>query len=701
MKPNFSGYVTKANLQCADGRTIKHGAFAHQDGKEVPVVYQHVHTDIEQVLGHALLSEREGGTWGDIFLNPDTPSAKTADSLVKHGDIKKFSIWAKDLVERGMDVVKGEIQEVSLVLAAKNPGANIENYNNVLAHSGLLEEDVLLIIGGEIEHSSIEDDEKPAEKTEEKPEAPAEKPAEDKPEEKPEEGDGPTVAEVLDTLSENQRTAVNSVIDDIVTEAVTEALAEEPQVQHDNIDSSKKGTKMARNAFDRSKNTATGEALPELKHDDMSAILTAAKGPSGQGGDNAVTSLRELVRSQRGKELLHADTYGIDNIEVLFPDAQALMNTPKFIDRRQEWVKTFLNGTSHSPFSRVKTMYADITADEARARGYIKAGQKVEEVFPVFKRTTGPALIYKKQKLDRQDIIDITDFDVVAWLKVEMRGKLDEELARAALFGDGRPTMVGAELNPDKIVDPGAANTSGDGIRAILNDNDLYTGTFNIEMDTSLKGIEWNKMLDGVTEAGEFYRGSGNKTAFVSFRTATRLLTMRDEFGHRIYKNLSEVAGDMDVSKIERVPTELMPEDVLAVVLDLSDYNFGTDAGGQVTLFDDFDIDFNQYKYLMEVYLSGALTLPYSAQVFKAIPVSSTEVTPAFFSFTNPDTVEYVAQTGVIYSLTEGGAAIIADVVLAADTEQVIYARPDTGYHFPSNLDQVDERLYTYGDPTT
>jgi hypothetical protein len=312
-------------------------------------------------------------------------------------------------------------------------------------------------------------------------------------------------------------------------------------------------------------------------------------------------------------------------------------------------------------------------------------------------------MIYKKQKLDRQDIIDITDFDVVAWMKVEMRGKLDEEIARAALFGDGRPTMVNGELNPDKIQDPGGDNKSGDGIRAIVNDNDLYVTTYDVPLSATATGNEWNILLDTVTESGEDYRGSGNKTAFVSFKTATRLLTMRDSFQKRIYRNLSEVAGDMDVNSIVRVPTELFPTDVLAVVLDLSDYNFGTNRGGEVTLFDDFDIDFNQYKYLMETYLSGALTLPYSAQVFKRVDTTDTQVTP-----TAPTQVDNVVtiptQTGVVYKRTDTGATVAggSTITLDADTLPIveIEASPaDDTYYFGSNLDAGDTWTFEYVAP--
>lgn len=687
MEPNFSGYVSKANLKCTDGRTIMPGAFAHQDGLEVPLIYQHNHDDINQVLGTVKLTDMPDGTWGDVFLNPEISAAKNADALVKHGDIKKFSIWAKDLVERGLDVVKGQIQEVSLVLGAANPGANIDNYHNVLAHSSIDDElDVLLVVGGEIVHT----------------EGGAPKVEEPRVVEEPKEEQ--TRGEVLATLNEDQQAAVNALLEDVVTEAVTEALTEEPDLQHDNLDSSKKGPKMARNAFDRSKQNGNQDSgTTELKHDDMQALLLAAKGNPSEGirGFNesqSTGSLKQLVRSGAGKELMHADTYGIDNIEILFPDAQALMNRPTFVDRRQEWVKVFMAGTSHSPFSRIKTTHADITADEARARGYIKAGEKVEEVFPVFKRTTGPAMIYKKQKLDRQDIIDIVDFDVVAWMKVEMRGKLDEEIARAALFGDGRPTMVGAELNPDKIVEP--TGNSGDGIRSIINDNDLYTGRFSVVMPAVPAGNEWNALLDRAVEASEFYLGSGNKTAFISYRTAAKLLTIRDDFGHRIYRNLSEVAGDMDVSQICRVPTELFPSDVLAIVLDLADYNFGTDRGGEVTLFDDFDIDFNQYKYLMETYLSGAQTLPYCSQVFVHELSTDTAVVPNRLLFTTPGTVEYVAQTGVVYKRTDTGATLAADIVLLEGEGVEVEATPASGYYFADNLDQHDSWSYYYGDPT-
>lgn len=687
MEPDFSGYVTKANLQCTDGRTIAPGAFKHQDGARVPVVYNHNHNDIAQHLGYAILSHRDDGVWGDVYLNKDNVNSITAANLVKQGALDKFSIWAKNLVEQGALVHSGDIQEVSLVLAGANPGASVYN---VLMHSDV-DQDDLMVVGGEIVHADGAQDAPPV-KDEEAPKA-SDAPEGDK-----------SVADVLDTLNDEQKLAVNALVDDIVTEAVTEALTEEnlqkdeggtdagstDDLQHSD---SQKGTQMTHNKFEQGQAVGTA-TKPELKHSDVTAVLMHAMGnpktrqdyQMGQG----VSSLRDLIRSEQGGELMHADTYGIDNMEILFPDAQALMARPTFVDRRQDWVKTWMAGTSHSPFSRVKTSYADITADEARARGYIKGNQKTEEVFPVFKRETGPAWVIKKQRLDRQDIIDIKDFDVVAWMKAEMRGKLDEEVARAGLFGDGRPTMVNGEMNPDKIPDPGANNNSGNGIRAVVNDHELYTTRYEVPIDTTQKGQAWNVLLDTVTEAGEFYLGSGNKTAFMPFKYATRLLTIRDDWGKRLYRNLDEVAGDMDVNRIVRVPTELFPSDVLCVVLDMADYNYGTDRGGEVTLFDDFDINFNQYHYLIETYLSGALTLPYSAQVFVAVDAAELQAVPVKPGF-NAQTyvITIPTTTGVDYTNAETGAVLAAgpQPALTAGQTFIVEAKPQAGFYFGTGDD--------------
>jgi hypothetical protein len=642
-KPSFSGYVTKANLECEDGRTILPDAFKHQDGERVPLVYQHNHTDLSQVLGHVILTNKGDGVWGDAYLN-ETSNGKAAGELVHNKDIDKFSIWAKNLVEKGRNVLKGNIKEVSLVLAGANPGALITE--SALQHGSYdLDEDVV-IVGFELEHA-VED------------EPPADPPAAESTTE-----ESKTIGDVLSTLSEEQQQAVNQVIEEVVTEAVAAAQTE-AAVQHDALNSSQEDTSMTRNIFDNS-GTGTEAAKPQLKHSDQTAVLVAAR-------EGKVDSLRDFVRSANGGELMHAVDYGVDNIEVLFPDAQALMRTPTWVDRRQEWVKAFMAGTSKSPFSRVKTVYADITADEARAKGYIKATQKVEEVFPVFKRSTGPTMIYKKQKLDRQDIIDVTDFDIVAWMKAEMRGKLDEELARAGLLSDGRSAM-----DDDKIQEP--TGNTGDGIRSVLNDHELYTMNVAVVLPTTPVNADWNAVIDAATLSREDYMGSGNITAFMTYKTAATLLTIRDEFGHRMYRNLSELANDMDINQIVRVPSTLFPADVLMIALDLADYNFGTNAGGQVTLFDDFDIDFNQYKYLIETYLSGALTLPYSAMIFR-------RETTASATINNPTAATFVDGTdgtgvitipdveGVTYRI-KGQPQNEGDVLITSATTVVAKAEP-------------------------
>lgn len=656
MEPNFSGWVTRNDIECTDGRTIRHGAFEHQNEQTVPLLYQHNHDDVNQVLGKVVLKHMDEGVWGDAYLD-DTPQGVNAGKMVKNKTLDKFSIWAKNLVERGADVLRGDIQEVSLVLSGANKGAVVKN---VLAHSSFDEFDDIAVVGGEIMHSE-EDSE-----------------TDDTPDESEK-----TVGDVLSTLTEEQSAAVNAVIDDLVTEGVTEALAQgdvqndadgEPdgEIKHSDTNSPE-GNNMRFNLHE--KNGSVEKA--ELKHSDVESLFTAAR-------DNAVPSLRDMIRKGRGKELLHAEDYGVQNIEILFPDAVSVQKSPTWVDRRQEWVRDFIAGTHKTPFSRIKTFHADITADEARAKGYIKGNEKTEEVFPIFQRTTGPAWIYKKQKLDREDIISVKSFDIVAWLKAEMRGKVDEELARAGLFGDGRPVMLGSVQNPDKIKEPSANSTSGDGIRSIYNDHTLYTSKFPVGLSANPTFQELQGIIDEVTIQREHYRGSGNLTGFITFRLAAKMLTMRDAFGHRIYKNLSDLAGDLEVNKLVRVPTELFPEDALLVLVDLSDYNFGTDGGGELTLFDDFDIDFNQYKYLMEVYLSGALTLPYSAQVFYTVEPDSVEtVTPAAPDFTE-NTVTIPNVEGVVYTRSDTMAELDPDeeIVLTTGQSVQIIARPAEGYAF-------------------
>lgn len=702
MEPNFSGWITKYGIKCTDGRTIAPNAFAHQDGGEIPLVYQHNHKDVEQVLGRVVMTAKPEGIWGDAFLNQSV-KAVHAGHAVNNRDLTKFSVWAKDLeeqpdfVNRQTLVHSGEIQEASLVIAGANSGAII---TDIMAHDvngvRLDPDEDLLMVGGEIMHA----DEPP--KTEEEPPKTEEEP--------PNTEEEPTREQVLDSLSEEQRTVVNAVIDEVVTEAVTEALTEAPELQHN--DTSKKGPKMTRNLWNQEQQNGGGVAvLPQLKHDDVATIIRTAKGLApgqdvrGVNENNMIGSLREFVRSPQGREMMHADTtaseFGIQNIEILFPDAQAVMARPTFIDRRQDWVKVWMNGTSHSPFSRIKTMHADITADEARARGWIRGNRKNEEVFPIFKRTTGPDWIYKKQAMDRQDIIDIVDFDVVAWIKAEMRGKLDEEIARAGLFSDGRPTMIGGEMNPDKIKEPQGAD--GNGIRSVVNDDDLYAFTVNVPLEED--ATNFLPLLDASVESMEDYRGSGNKTSFMSYRTASKLLTQRDlHDGKRLYRNLDEVAGDMDVARIVRVPSELFPDDVLAITLDLADYNYGTNRGGEITLFDDFDIHFNKYYYLMETYLSGALVLPYSAIIYKRVDPAGTAVEDVPRPTVVDNVITIPTQTGVAYKRLDTNAVVAGGATITlndTNLQQVrIEAYPSSSaYYFPTNADNRDEFRFTYKAP--
>jgi HK97 family phage prohead protease len=725
MEPDFSGWVTKAGLKCTDGRVIAHGAFAGMDGQTVPLMYQHKHDQLP--LGNVVLKHMAEGVWGDCFLNESSRS-QDARAAVKHKDLTKFSVWAGNLNEepdyakKQVMVHDGEIHEVSLVLKGANPGALI---TNVMAHAvegvGYLDpEEDLLVVSGEIMHSEggapAEEPKKDGQVT--TPAPPATEPATADPAEEVVKEAEKTVEDHLNSLTPEQRTAVNQHIDTLVPELVTQALTEEPSLQHN--DSSGKGNNnmSKRNLFMRGE--GSGQALGAVTaeagtfaHAHQEEILLRAKGRPDHGirgfnEDRSIGSLREFIRSDAGKEFLHADDYGIQNIELLFPDAKTLQAQPTFIDRRQEWVKVFLNGTGHTPFSRVKTRHADLTADEARARGWIRGNRKNEEVFPIFQRTTGPSWIYKKQALDRQDIIDIVDFDVVAWMKVEMRGKLDEEIARAALFGDGRPAVLGSgEANPDKIKDP--QGPEGNGIRSIVNDDDLYAYRVFVPLAEDVRGVAWNALLDASVEADEFYRGSGNKVGFVSFRTATRLLTMRDADQKRLYRNLDEVAGDMGLARLVKVPTELFPEDVLCIALDLSDYNFGTDRGGEISLFDDFDIHFNKYYYLMETYLSGALVQPYSAIIFMRVDPTGdlVEDIPAPTKANNVVTIP--TATGVSYRVVNSDGTTTAkvggDTITLNDTNQktvTIEAVPASeAFYFATDADVKDSFNFRYSAPSS
>jgi hypothetical protein len=649
-KPDFSGYATKAGLECSDGRTIMVDAFKHQDTVTVPLVWQHTHSEPSNVLGHAILENREDGVYTYGYFN-DTDQAKHAKTLVQHGDIKSLSIYANQLTEKGKRVLHGFIREVSLVLSGANPGALIDNIT--LAHSDgdmvTLEDEAIIYTGLELHHG----DEKPSEKKDDEVEHTE---------------DDPTIQEVYDSMSDEQKEVVHYMVGTALAERQKELkqsdTKSESDLTHDNKD--EEGRRMTRNVFEEQEREGKKEEKHVLTHDAIKGIVTDAQ---------RMGSLKEAVEA-------YALQHGIDNIEVLFPDARTLTSTPEFDSRRVEWVSGVINGTRHSPFSRIKSIIADITFDEARALGYIKGTLKKEEYFSVSTRSTTPSTIYKKQKLDRDDIIDITDFDVVAWLKAEMRLMLDEELARAVLIGDGRDIS-----DEDKIKDPAGA-AEGAGIRSIVNDHDLYAATVTVD-DSATPDV----IVDAFVGAMGYYKGSGSPTFYTTLPVVSSLLVHRDGDGHRLWRTTAELAAEMGVSNIVTVEVMEGEQDLLGIVVNLKDYTIGADKGGDVNFFDDFDIDYNQYKYLLETRVSGGLTKIRSALVIRRAAAGGTLATPTepgFVPATGVITIPTV--TGVTYKRGDTNATVSAGAMaaLAPGASLRIYAVPaSASYYFASN--QEDE----------
>lgn len=559
MKYDFSGWATRANLKCSDGRTIMRDAFKQNDGQKVPLVWNHQHDDPNEVLGHALLENREDGVYAYCSLN-DTEAGKTAKLLIQHGDISALSIYANQLKQNMSNVVHGNIREVSLVLAGANPGASIQS---VIQHGATMEDEAMIYTGEELSIMHSDDPKPPVEKPEKT--------------EKNTDENGETIGDIFNTLNEKQKEVVYALIG--------EALENNNSEGGDNT--------MKHNVFDQSEEQNSENVL---SHSEMQTIIEDGK---------RFGSLKESF-------LQHADEYGIENIEYLFPEAKSLNTPPDFIKREMGWVQTVMSGVHHTPFSRIKSMFADITADEARARGYMKGKLKKEEVFGLLKRTTTPTTIYKKQKLDRDDVIDITDFDVVAWLKSEMRMMLEEEMARAILIGDGRLPSSDDKINEQNI-------------RPIWKDEELYTIRGIVKGDDSDKAALATEFIDQSVRSMTDYRGSGSPTAYMTAEMLTECLLLKDTNGKRIYSNENEVATAMRVSKIVTVPvmnnqTRKEGSDTYtlqAIIVNLNDYNVGADKGGAINMFDDFDIDYNQQKYLIETRCSGALTKPFSAIVLE------------------------------------------------------------------------------------
>lgn len=652
---DFAGWATKNDIRCSDGRTIRHGAFSADDGKRVPLVWMHNHKDVNQVLGHADLEERDDGVYAYCSFN-NTDAGQNAKECVEHGDVVALSIFANELRQKGGDVIHGAIKEVSVVLAGANRGALIDA---VLSHGEVSEEEAQISFvgyGDIILHKDKDDDEDEEDEkedmTEEEDEEDEDDESDDSEDEDEEEEDeedeektvkhaddegDETVGDVLATLNEKQKKAVAILISQAVSGKKTDKALSHAEDEGETSDEGETvedvyntfnekqkevvaflvgkaaeeaegGSEMKHNAFD-------GSAVQNtLSHDDFMEIVKVGK---------QMGSLREAFRQAEEEGFLaHADgdeagvNYGIGNIDYLFPDAKTINTTPDFIKREQDWVAKVLGATHHTPFSRVKSIFADITEDAARAKGYIKGKLKKEEVFGLLKRSTDPQTIYKKQKLDKDDIDDITDFNVVAWLKAEMQMMLKEEIARAILIGDGR-----LQSDDDKIQESH--------IRPVYNDADLYTVKIPVEVAANATEDDIARaLIRAMVKARKQYKGSGNPSFFTTDDYVTDALLLENGINERLYKSEAEVATAMRVKEI--VPVEVMEGQTIAITennvttaypligveVNLADYNVGTNGGAKTDFFDDFDIDYNQYKYLYETRMSGALIKPFSAISF-------------------------------------------------------------------------------------
>lgn len=557
MKYDFAGWATKANMRCSDGLTIMDNAFADNDGETVPLVWNHEHSDANNVLGHAMLQNRNGGVYAYCTFNK-TPNGQNAKEMVKNGDITQLSIYANKLKKRNNCVMHGDIKEVSLVLAGANPGAHIED---VICHGDIMEDQGVIFTGEDFEEYEGDVELQHADENQNEEE---------------------TIAEVYNSLTPKQKKVVEFMIGSAL---------------EDNNMKGEGENNMKQNAFSN-KNNQEEEVL---SHSEMTAILDDAR-RSG--------SLRESVLA-----------HGITNIDLLFPDYQNVDNKPTWITREMGWVDRVMKSVHHTPFSRIKSMAADLTEDDARARGYMKGNLKKEQVFSLLKRTTDPQTIYKKQKIDRDDAVDITDFDVVAWIKEEMRFMLNEEIARAILIGDGRLSS-----SDDKIKE--------DHIRPIVNDAALYTIQKSYDVKDLTDSVRIKEFMRSAVKARKDYKGSGSPTLYTTEDMLTDMLLLEDNQGRLLFDSVEKIKAYLRVSDIVTVPPmENYSYEVNhkkckldGIIVNLNDYNVGADKGGAVSMFDDFDIDYNRQKYLIETRCSGALTKPYSAIAISHFNSSNPEV---------------------------------------------------------------------------
>lgn len=571
MKYDFSGWATRNNIKCSDGRTILKDAFKQHDGQTVPLVWNHQHNESANVLGHAVLENRDEGVYAYCTFN-DTEAGKNAKLLVEHGDVTALSIYANQLKQKGSNVMHGTIREVSLVLAGANPGAFIDS---VIRHGEFCEDEAVIYTGEELTLQHADD---PSDKADEK----------DKKGDDEVDNNEKTIKDVVDSMSEEQKNVLYALVGQALEgKEMAQSAIEENE---NNIEEDGGEQEMKHNVFEGRETENNNDVL---SHDAMETILKDAK---------RYGSLKESF-------LAHAESYGIKDIEWLFPDAKNVNMPPDFIKRDDSYVQKVMRGVHHVPFSRIKSMHADITADEARAKGYMKGKRKKEEVFTLLKRTTTPTTIYKKQKLDRDDVVDITDFDVVAWLKMEMRMMLDEEIARAILVGDGRLADSDDKINETCI-------------RPISKDDDLYCVKAPVSVAAAATEDDIAKaFIKTVIKSRKEYKGSGSPTLFTTEDVITSCLLLEDKNGRVIYDTVDKLATALRVKEIVAVEVmegaktkvETVEKPLMAIMVNLVDYYVGADKGGAVNMFDDFDIDYNQQKYLMETRCSGALVKPYSA----------------------------------------------------------------------------------------
>lgn len=677
MEPDFSGWATKSNIKCTDGRTIMPGAFKHQDQQVVPLVWQHNHSNPDNVLGHAMLEDRAFGTYVYGFFN-GTPNGQHQKEAVKHKDVVALSIYANNLSEQQKHVMHGDIKEVSLVLAGANPEATIDFINFAHGDDIIVSDDEAIIYTGlQLENETVGHSDEPELDPENN--EPGESTMGDELKHAAgtatAEPETQTVQDVFNTMTPEQQEAAFFVIGEAVKKANAEAAGSGGTAAHSELGGEPLDTEAILAHMDTTINDKITEGFSTMEHN----IFEAAQAKNKKDDDRPVLNHSQLERiledgpkygSLKQSFLEHAEEYGINDIDLLFPDATMDGNGITYVSRRMEWVQSVLSGTKHTPFSRIKSISADLTADEARAKGYVKGNLKKDEVITMLRRITTPTTVYKKQKLDRDDIVDITEVDILVWIQAEMRVMLDEEIAGAILIGDGRDVE-----NPDKIDETH--------VRPIAYDIDMYNTSVNLAAD-----ITPDEFVDQVVLGLNNFKGSGVPIMYTTRNWLTQMLLTKDTLNRRFYATKTELAAALGVSDIVDVEILDRDSDLVAIVVNLQDYTIGADKGGEINLFDFFDIDYNQQKYLLETRISGALTRPKAAVSF--FLNSGRIVTPTVPTFvTSTGVLTVPTLTGVVYIDADTNTTLSAgaQTAIAAGAIINIEAIPAAGYGFTHDAD--------------